>query len=44
MITEDAECTRKFKSTVAMPKGALNEKKILFTSKVDLSLRKKLVK
>jgi len=27
-----------------MPKGAFNEKKILFTSKVDLSLRKKLVK
>jgi hypothetical protein len=41
MITDDAKGTRKFKSTVARPKGAFNEKKILFTIKVDLSLRKK---
>jgi hypothetical protein len=38
MITDDSKCTRKFKSTVPMPKGAFKEKKILYTSKVDLSL------
>jgi hypothetical protein len=37
--------TRKIKFTIAMLKGAFNEeKKTLFTSKVDLNLSKKLVK
>jgi hypothetical protein len=43
MITDGAKCTRKFKCTVAMPKGAFNED-TLFTSKMDLNFRKKLVK
>jgi hypothetical protein len=32
------------KARIAMAKAALNKKKILFTSKLDLELRKKLVK
>jgi hypothetical protein len=44
MITSDARCTREIKSRIAMAKAALNKKKNLFTSKLDLNLRKKLVK
>jgi hypothetical protein len=44
MITNDARCTREIKSTIAMAKAAFNKKKTLFTSKLDLNLRKKLVK
>jgi hypothetical protein len=44
MITNDATCTREIKSRIAMAKAAFNKKKILFTSKEDLNLRKKLVK
>jgi hypothetical protein len=44
MITNDARCTRGIKSRIAMAKAAFNEKKALFTSKLDLNLRKKLVK
>jgi hypothetical protein len=43
MITNDARCTRKIKARIAMAKAAFN-KKTLFTSKLDLELRKKLVK
>jgi hypothetical protein len=43
MITNDPRCTREIKSTIAMTKAASN-KKNLFTSKLDLHLRKKLVK
>jgi hypothetical protein len=43
MITNDARCTREIKSIITMAKAAFN-KKILFTSKLDLNLRKKLVK
>jgi hypothetical protein len=43
MITNDARCTREIKSRIAMAKAAFN-KKNLFTSKLDLNLRKKLVK
>jgi hypothetical protein len=42
MITNDARCTRKIKSRIAMEKAAFNTKKALFTSKLDLNLRKKL--
>jgi hypothetical protein len=44
MITNDARCTREIKSSIAMAKVAFNKKKNLFTSKLDLNLRKKLVK
>ena len=44
MITNDAGCTREIKSRIAMAKSALNKKKTLFTSTLDLNLRKKLVK
>jgi hypothetical protein len=43
MITKDARCTREMKSRIAMAKAAFNKKKALFTSKLDLNLRKKLV-
>jgi len=36
--------TFKIKSRIAMAKAAFNKKKNLFTSKLDLNLRKKLVK
>jgi hypothetical protein len=43
MITNDARCTREIKARFAMAKAAFN-KKTIFTSKLDLELRKKLVK
>jgi hypothetical protein len=43
-ITNDARCTREIKSKIAMAKAAFNKKKSIFTSKLDLHLRKKLVK
>jgi hypothetical protein len=43
IITNDARCTREIKSRIVMAKAAFN-KKILFTSILDLNLRKKLVK
>jgi hypothetical protein len=43
MITYDARCTREIKARIAMAKAAFN-KKTLLTSKIDLELRKKLVK
>jgi hypothetical protein len=39
MITNDARCTHEIKSRTAMAKAAFN-KKTLFTSKMDLNLRK----
>jgi hypothetical protein len=44
MITSDARCTCEIKSRIAMAKAAFNNKKTLFTSKLGLNLRKKLVK
>jgi hypothetical protein len=44
MITSDARCTREIKSRIAMAKAAFNKKKNLFTSKLELNLRKKLIK
>jgi hypothetical protein len=44
MITNYARCTREIKSRTAMAKAAFNKKKNLFTSKLDLKLRKKLEK
>jgi hypothetical protein len=44
MITNDARSTREIKSRIVMAKTAFNKKKTLLTSKLDLNLRKKLVK
>ena len=44
MITNDARCTREIKSRTATAEAAFNRKKTLFTSKIDLNLRKILVK
>jgi hypothetical protein len=42
MITNDARFTREIKCRIVMAKSSFNEK-ILFTSTVNLKLRKKLV-
>ena len=44
ILTDDGRCTCEIKSRTAMAKAALNKTKNLFTSKLDLNLRKKLVK
>jgi hypothetical protein len=44
MMTNDIRYTCEIKSTIAMAKAVLNKKKVLFNSKPDLNLRKKLVK
>ena len=44
ILTNDGRCTCEIKSRIAMEKAAFNKKKTLFTSKLDLKLRKKLVK
>jgi len=43
MLTEDGRCTCEITSRIAMTKAAFNKKKNLFTSKLDLNLRKRLV-
>jgi hypothetical protein len=43
MIKTDARYTRGIKSRIALTKAAFNKKKNLFTSKLDLNLRKKLL-
>ena len=44
ILTNDGRCMREIKSGIAMAKAAFNKKKTLFTSKLDLNLKKKLVK
>ena len=44
MLTDDGRCTCEIKSRIAMAKAAFNNKKTLFTSTLDLNLRKNLVK
>jgi hypothetical protein len=44
MIINDTRCTQEIKSRIAMAKEALNRNKMLFTSKLNLNLRNKLVK
>jgi len=44
MLTNDGRCTCEIKSRIAMAKAAFSKKKTLFTSKLDLNLRKKLIK
>ena len=43
MLTNGRRCTCEIKSRIAMTEAAFNKKKIFFTSKLDLNLRKKLV-
>ena len=43
MITNDGRCTREIKYRIAMAKATFN-RKIIFTSKLGLNLRKKPVK
>jgi hypothetical protein len=44
MLTDDGRCTCEIKSRIAMAKAAYNKKRALCISKMDLELRKKLVK
>jgi hypothetical protein len=44
MLTSDGRCTCEINSRIAMEKAAFNKNKNLFTSKLDLNMRKKLVK
>jgi hypothetical protein len=44
IITNGARFTREIKSKISMAKAVFNKKKTLFTSKLELNLRKKLVK
>ena len=44
MLTNYGRCTYEMKSMTAMAKAAFNKKRALFTSTLDLELRKKLVK
>jgi len=44
MLTNDGRCNCEIKSRIAMAKVAINKKKNLFTTTMDLNLRNKLVK
>ena len=44
ILTNDGRCTREIKSRIIVAKAAFNNKKTLFTSKLYLNLRNKLVK
>ena len=44
VLTNDGRCTCEIKSRIVMAKAAFNKKKDIFTSTLDLNLRKKVVK
>ena len=44
ILTNDGRCICEIKRRIAMAKAAFNKKRALFTSTLDLELRKKLVK
>ena len=44
ILTNDRRCTCEIKCRIALAKAAFNKKRVLFTSILDLELRKKLVK
>jgi hypothetical protein len=44
ILTNDGRCTCEIKYRIAVAKAAFSKKKALFTSTLDLELRKKLVK
>jgi hypothetical protein len=43
MLMNDARCTREIRSRIGMAKAVFNRKETVFTSKLGLNLRKKLV-
>jgi hypothetical protein len=44
ILTNDGRCVCEIKSSIAMAKAVFNKKRALFTSTLDLKLRKKLSK
>jgi hypothetical protein len=44
ILTNDGRCTCEIKCRIAMAKAVFNKKRTLFTTTLDLELRKKLVK
>jgi hypothetical protein len=44
ILTNDGRCTCEIKCRISMAKAGFNKKRALFTSTLDLELRKKLVK
>jgi hypothetical protein len=44
MIANNSRCAREIKSRIFVAKTAFNKKKALFTSRLDCSLRKKVMK
>jgi hypothetical protein len=44
ILTNDGRCTCEIKCRIAIAEAAFNKKRALFTSTLDLELRKKLVK
>ena len=44
LLTNDGRCTREIKSRIAIAKTEFSKKKNIFTSKLNLNLRKKLIK
>jgi hypothetical protein len=44
MLTNDGRCMCEIKSRISIAKAVFDKKKILFTSKLDLNLTKKLVR
>jgi hypothetical protein len=44
MLANDGRCTCEIKSSIGMAKAAFNKKMAIFTSKLDLKLRMKIVK
>jgi len=44
VLTNDGRCSFEIKCRIAMAKAAFNKTRVLFTSTLDLELRKKLVK
>ena len=43
ILTNDGRCTYEIKCRIAMAKAAFNKKRVLFTSTLEMELRKKLV-
>jgi hypothetical protein len=44
ILTKDERCTCEIKCRIAMAKAAFNKKRALFTTTLDLVLRKKVIK
>jgi hypothetical protein len=44
LVTSGAKCTSEINTGIILAKASFNKKKVLFTSKLDLNLRKKRAK